>query len=97
MTLSSHPPITETESQARERLDRPMPQHRYCEDCKFFVSKTALFYDSDTCSYPRDLTGAQLVRRNTPQPRICATERSYKTEDSCGFAAKWFQPKDGAA
>lgn len=97
MSLSNPSLTTETESQARERLGRPVQQHRYCEDCKFYVGKTAPFYDSDACSYPRDLTGAQLVRRGTPQPRICATERSYKTEDSCGFAAKWFQPKDGAA
>jgi hypothetical protein len=82
---------TRTESEYRQSLD-----HRYCEDCKYFVGKRQPFFETDQCSFPREITGSQLVRRGVESPRVCATERSFEGSDSCGRAAKWFEPVGGA-
>lgn len=67
---------------------------RYCEDCKFFTS--AANPEVSECRYPRKIGVIGMVVRNPGiivKSRFCLAERGNETDDSCGAAAKWFEPK----
>lgn len=67
-------------------------EKRYCEDCKLYVAASDPRVAE--CKKPRPSDPVQLVTRAAaPQPRFCASERGHEGDDSCGAAAKWFEPK----
>lgn len=66
---------------------------RYCEDCKFYTVQS--HPGLSECRYPRKPGAVAMVVREPqiPPPRYCTSERGNETLDSCGAAAKWFEPR----
>jgi len=65
--------------------------HHYCEDCRWYISRAPL---NNLCGYPRPTKREQFVRRDLPPTtRFCSSERNHEGADSCGMAAKWFEPR----